>query len=137
MSEMIGVIVLIMLTIAAGVLYLIDIGHTMESFQGTLVGQMDNAILRAKQMLELEWYNQSGGYTSLWLFPYGSTPITVLQVRTTLATYNSTNFTVKDLSGTTITSMEHGNLYILTFHEEASAVDVMSTLGGRWSWGLG
>jgi len=133
-SELIGAILLIGLVLVAGSVYVFSSVASLSDVSSAIGGQMDQAIVRTKQLLDLEFYVKNKTSTSIWIFSYGSAPIKIYHIATPANIYTLSNATLTDSEGQTVSQILPGQLYKLTLPENAEGIEIVSTVGGVWRW---
>jgi len=134
-SELIGAILLIGLVLVAGSVYVFSAVASLSDVSRAIGGQMDQAIVRTKQLLDLEFYVKNKTSTSVWIFSYGLAAIKIDHITTPSGYYTLSNATLSNATdGQTVSQILPGQLYKLTLPENATEVEIVSTVGGVWRW---
>jgi flagellin-like protein len=133
-SEVVGAILLIIIVLVAGAVYVFSSVARLSDVSNAITGQMDQAITRTKQLLDMEFYAKDLTSTSAWIFSYGLTLIKIDHIATPVSFYTLSNVTLTDSNGQSVTQMLPGQLYELTLPESAEGIEIVSTAGGVWRW---
>jgi len=133
-SEMVDAILLIAIVSVAGAVYVFSSITSLSNVSSAIGGQMDQAIIRTKQLLNLEFYVKNTTSTSIWIFSYGLAAIKIDHIATSVNRYTLSNTTLTDIDGQTVSQILPGQLCKLTLPENAEEVEIVSTVGGVWGW---
>jgi flagellin-like protein len=134
-SELMGAILLIAIVLTVGAVYVLSSTTTLSNVSSAIGGQMDQAIIRTKQLLELEFYVKNATSTSVWIFSYELAAINIDHITTPSGYYTLSNATLSNATdGQTVSQILPGQLYKLTLPENTTEVEIVSTVGGVWRW---
>ena len=133
-SQIMTTVLLLILAISVGsIIYMIYSGQ-LQSIGGGFINQLIVGANRAGELPDLLFYVKNDTHTTLYIYNYGFTDITPYQVNTPANSYNASQITLLDHSGSTVTQIKAGELTELLIPENATKVQLISTNGGVWTW---